>query len=76
MRRIPTSEADAALAAYRQWRLGSNNKRSKDDVPFSYSRYIHRQSYAAMLVPGRRIFDTTVMRCGRTNATPRLEGGG
>lgn len=37
---------------------------------------IHKQPYAAVLVPGRRIFDTTVMRCGRTSATLGLEGSG
>lgn len=78
MRRIPASEADAGFAAYRQWWLGSSNKRSKDDVPVSYSAgaVYNKQPYAAVLVPGRRIFDTAVMRCGRTNTTLGLEGSG
>lgn len=56
---------------------GGSDQATKGARTTSHSPiHIHKQPYAAVLVPGRRIFDTAVMRCGRTSAALGLEGSG
>lgn len=67
MRRIPASEADAGLLLTGSGGSDQITKaaRTTSRSPIQYANNL----YAAMLVPGRRIFDTTVMRCGSTKTT-------